>query len=416
MTHRCESKTQHLLPIEQANAKIHNQLQAVTGNEKLSLNTALGRTLQKPVFARYHYPFNNVSSMDGYALNTQGINPVQPFQLMCCGTSWAGKPYQEALTPGQCIRIFTGAVLPQGADSIIMQELVSIQNDTINFPANSTLHDNIRCSGEDYKKGDLLLPAHKKLTAVDLGFLASAGIYEVTVYRQVNIAFFSTGDELTTVGQPLANGNVFDSNRHALNGLLNDPCYNCTDLGRYADHYGLLKKTLQDAANQYDVLITTGGASVGDADFIKNIMDEIGQINFWKIAMKPGKPLAFGHINSTVFFGLPGNPVSVIATFQQIVEPALKQLAGLSTTKRLRLKAQCLTDLKKTPGRKDFQRGILKQKNNGDFTVISAGQQGSHILSSISAANCYIILDAQSQSLPAGQWVTVEPFTCFIAE
>ncbi|HHZ69103.1 MAG TPA: molybdopterin molybdotransferase MoeA [Methylococcaceae bacterium] len=416
MTNLCNSKTQNLLPIEQANAKIRNQLQAITGNEKLSLNTALGRTLQKSVLARYNYPFNDVSSMDGYALNTQGINPIQPFQLTCCGTSWAGKPYPKTLSPNQCIRIFTGAVLPQGADSIIIQELVSVQETTITFPANPTLYDNIRFSGEDYKKGDLLLPVHKKLTAVDLSFLASAGIYEVSVYRQVNIAFFSTGDELTTVGQPLGSGKVFDSNRHALNGLLDDPCYNCTDLGRYADHYELLKKTLQDAANQYDVLITTGGASVGDADFIKDIMNEIGQIDFWKIAMKPGKPLAFGHINSTLFFGLPGNPVSVIATFQQIVEPALKQLAGLSPTKRLQLKAQCLTALKKTPGRKDFQRGILKQNDNGDLTVISSGQQGSHILSSISAANCYIILEAQCHSLPAGQWVTVEPFSCFIAE
>ena len=416
MTNLCDTKAKSLLPIEQANAKIRNQLKAIDGHETLSLHTALGRVLQQPVFAQYNYPFNNVSSMDGYALNSLGINPNQSFQLICCGTSWAGKPYPKTLLPGQCTRIFTGAVLPQGADSIIIQELVFVQDTTITFPANPTFYENIRYSGEDYKKGDLLLPAHKKLTAVDLGFLASAGVYEVSVYRQVNIAFLSTGDEQTTVGQPLDSGKIFDSNRHALNGLLNDPCYNCTDLGRYPDHYELLRKTLQDATNQYDILITTGGASVGEADFIKDIMDEIGQIDFWKIAMKPGKPLAFGCLNATLFFGLPGNPVSVIATFQQIVEPAIKQLSGLRPTKRLQLKAQCLSPLKKIPGRRDFQRGILKQNSNGDLTVISSGQQGSHILSSTSEANCYIVLDEQSQSLPAGKWVTVEPFDCFISE
>ncbi|MEO1895158.1 MAG: molybdopterin-binding protein, partial [Methylococcales bacterium] len=216
--------------------------------------------------------------------------------------------------------------------------------------------------------------------------------------------------------QPLSSGNIFDSNRHTLMGLLNDPCYHCTDLGQYADHYETLKQTLADAAHHYDVLITTGGASVGEADYIKDIMDEIGHIDFWKIAMKPGKPLAFGHINASLFFGLPGNPVSVIATFQQLVEPALKQLSGSAPTTRLQLKAQCLTALKKIPGRKDFQRGILKKNSQGELTVISAGQQGSHILSSMSGANCYIVLDQQCSSIAAGQWVTVEPFSCFISE
>ena len=196
---------------------------------------------------------------------------------------------------------------------------------------------------------------------MDLGFIASAGIYDVLVFRQITIAFLSTGDELTPIGQPLSSGKIFDSNRHTLMGLLNDPCYNCTDLGQHADHYETLKKTLTDAAHQYDVLITTGGASVGEADYIKDIMDEIGQIDFWKIAMKPGKPLAFGHINASLFFGLPGNPVSVIATFQQIVEPALKQLSGSAPTTRLQLKAQCLTALKKHRGEQTFNAAFLKK-------------------------------------------------------
>ncbi len=416
MSNPCDSKIQKLLPIEDATNLIRRQLHPTSGSERLPLSIALGRTLKDPVFARYNYPFDNVSSMDGYALNTQNIDTSQPFQLKNCGTSWAGKPYPKKLSSGQCVRIFTGAVLPQNTDSVIIQELVSVQNDIITFPENLVLKDNIRYSGEDYKKGDLLLPAHKKLTAVDLGFIASTGIYDVLVFRQITIGFLSTGDELTPIGQPLSSGKIFDSNRHTLMGLLNDPCYNCSDLGQHTDHYETLKKTLQDASHQYDVVITTGGASVGEADYIKDIMDEIGQIDFWKIAMKPGKPLAFGHINASLFFGLPGNPVSVIATFQQIVEPALKQLSGSAPTTRLQLQAKCLTPLKKTPGRKDFQRGILKQNSQGELTVISAGQQGSHILSSMSGANCYIVLDQQCSSLPAGQWVTVEPFSCFIFE
>ena len=190
MSNLCESKTQKLLPLEDAVDLIRRQLHPTSGSERLPLSIALGRTLKEPIFARYNYPFDNVSSMDGYALNTQNIDTSQPFQLKNCGTSWAGKPYPQKLSSGQCIRIFTGAVLPQDTDSVIIQELVSVQNDTITFPENLVLQDNIRFSGEDYKKGDLLLPTHKKLTAVDLGFIASAGIYDVLVFRQITIAFY----------------------------------------------------------------------------------------------------------------------------------------------------------------------------------------------------------------------------------
>jgi molybdopterin molybdotransferase len=291
-----------------------------------------------------------------------------------------------------------------------MHEQVQSQGNNINFPTNIKPGDNIRHAGEDIKTGDLLLKKGKKITAVDLGLLAAAGLYQIPVYRKLRIAFLSTGDELQGIGQTLAAGQLYDSNRYTLSGLLADQTFSVTDLGRCRDDKQTLKQLLQDAASNYDVIITTGGASVGEADYIKEIVDEIGQVNFWKIAMKPGKPLAFGQIQKAWFFGLPGNPVSVIATFQQIVTPALQQLSGENFRSPLRVQATCTSALKKTPGRQEFQRGILTQLGNGKFQVQSAGKQGSHILGSISRANCYIILPADCSGVAIGESVLAEPF------
>lgn len=410
----CSQESKPLLSLEEALTRIKAALHPVTGSEKVALKSALGRVLAQPVFTPINIPHERNAAMDGYALAASDIMPNSPFSLHLAGVSWAGRPFQGQLQPGQCIRIFTGAVLPEQADTVVMQEQVRADGQTVHFPAQIRPYQNVREIGEDVRQGACLLSSPKKLTAVDLGLLASAGVHEVTVKRRLNIAFFSTGDELMAMGQTLESGKVYDSNRYLLSGLLTDPGYSMTDKGVIADDRDKLEESLTEAAQNYDVIITTGGASVGEADFVKDILASRGQVNFWKIAMKPGKPLAFGKIGDCHFFGLPGNPVAVVATFDQLVKPALKQLAGESPAKPLRLKAICTSALKKSVGRQEFQRGILSQNDAGEWLVASSGKQESHLLGSISRANCYIILPADCAGVKAGEPVTVEPFSLFV--
>ena len=411
MTDLCHSNS--LISINQALENISKTLKAIRGDEILNLHAALGRVLSTSCIAPFDLPAFANSSMDGYAFNSADIQ--QPgFELSQAGISWAGRPYNAKLERGQCIRIFTGAVLPVDADSVIMQELVEVNESTICFPANTQAYQNIRTVGEDIKQDDCLLPVAKQLTAIDLGLLAAAGIYEVRVKRKIHIVFFSTGDELHPIGSDLTEGQIYDSNRYTLAALLKNPCYEINDLGVVADDKALIRQSLLQAAQYNDVIITSGGASVGDADYIKQILDEIGQVAFWKLAIKPGKPLAFGRIQGCYFFGLPGNPISVIATYQQIVTPALRQLTGLTNNKPIRFNAVCKSPLYKKPGRQEFQRGILNQTASGEFEVISSGKQGSNILSASSRANCYIILASEQANVDIGEQVLVEPFNLFL--
>ena len=402
-----------LISINEALANIYNALSVIKGEETVNLLSALGRVLSENCTAPFNLPAFDNSSMDGYAFNSIDIQK-SAFQLLNMGTSWAGHPFEGKLTSGQCIRIFTGAVMPIGADSVIMQEYVKTQNNSIHFPANTEARQNVRYSGEDVQQQDCLLASPKQLSAVDLGLLASAGLYEVRVKRKIRIAFFSTGDELRAIGKPLAEGQIYDSNRYLLTALLNNPCFEVTDLGVIADDKALIQHCLETTANSHDVIISTGGASVGDADYIKEILDEIGQVNFWKLAIKPGKPLAFGRIQQCYFFGLPGNPISVFATYQQIVTPALRQLTGITHNMPLRIQALCKSPLFKQAGRQEFQRGILSQTRSGEFEVITAGKQGSNILSASSRANCYIVLPREQANVDIGEQVLVEPFSLFL--
>ena len=404
----CSLESNPLLSIDTALERIKTALHPVSGSEKVVLKNALGRVLSESIYSPINSPHDRNAAMDGYAFSSQDIIHDQPFTLRLAGTSWAGRPFKGNLQQGQCIRIFTGAVVPAQADSVVMQEQVQTNGQTVLFPANTTSQQHIREVGEDVKQGCLLCAHPKKLNAIDLGLLASAGVYELNVKRTVKIAFLSTGDELTALGQPLESGKIYDSNRYTLSGLLADASYSITDLGVIADDKQLLEDTFTEAAKNYDVVITTGGASVGEADYVKEILDRCGEVNFWKIAIKPGKPLAFGKIGSCYFFGLPGNPVAVIVTFQFIVAPALKQLSGAPDSKSLQLTATCTTALKKAPGRQEYQRGILTQDPNGEFYVTSSGKQGSNILSSISRANCYIVLPTECKGVQAGDKVRVE--------
>lgn len=414
MIDTCSIDTNRLISIEQALELIKNAIIPIQGAERVVLKKALGRILSEPVLSPINIPSDKNSAMDGYAFLSTDISPRQSFSLPVAGVSWAGKPYQAILDKNQCVRVFTGAVIPDPADSVIMQELVEVNGKNIIFPANTRGKQNIRQIGEDIKQNSQLLPANKKLTAVDLGLLASAGIYDVSVKRKVNIAFFSTGDELRSIGSPLKSGQIYDSNRYALFGLLNNENFNVSDLGVIPDNKPLIQNSLLAAARTHDVIITSGGASVGDADYIKEILDDCGEVGFWKIAIKPGKPLAFGSVNNSYFFGLPGNPVSVITTFQKIVNPALQLLSGLSEKKPLTLFAICTSTLRKQKGRQEYQRGILTQNEAGELYVQSAGEQGSHIMSAMSKANCYIVLAIDSEGVSAGERVTIEPFDTLI--
>jgi molybdopterin molybdotransferase len=414
MIDACSLEPKPLLPLGDALDRIKTAVSPVTGTEKIPLADALGRVLAEPVYSPINIPHDRNAAMDGYAFASKDRVDGQAFMLALAGTSWAGRPFQGQLQTGQCIRIFTGAVVPKEVDSVVMQEQVQVKGQTIHFPADTRAQQNIREAGEDVRQGACLIAEPKKLTAVDLGLLASAGIGEITVTRRLKIAYFSTGDELTPLGQPLETGKIYDSNRIMLCGLLADPSYSVVDLGVIPDNRQLLEDSLIKASKNHDVIITTGGASVGEADYVKEILQKSGEVNFWKIAIKPGKPLAFGRIGDCCFFGLPGNPVAVVVTFQQIVAPALRQLSGAPFVKPLRFAAICTTALKKAPGRQEFQRGILSQNERGEFLVASAGQQGSNILSSMSQSGCYIVLPAECNGVQAGERVTVEPFSLFI--
>lgn len=396
-----------LLSVNEAQERIYAELIPLTQSELIPLKQAFGRILAHTVYAPNHLPFARNSAMDGYAFCSHEVSNSAPFTLNQIGVVFAGRPFNGQLNKGECVRIFTGGVVPDHADSVIMQEQVIAKDATIHFPSGIEFGNNIRQIGEDVRAGDPLCLAHKTLSAIDLGFLASAGIENVNVIRKLNIAYFSTGDELIGLGEQLTTGKIYDSNRYSLHGLLQNPSYAVFDGGVIADNRDLLKQTLLQAAEKFDVVITTGGASVGDADYIKDVLAECGEVNFWKIAMKPGKPLAFGKIGHCYFFGLPGNPVAVTTTFDIILKPALRYLTSTYSKKPFLFSACCKTPLTKSRGRQEFQRGILTQTLDGVLEVATSGHQGSHVLSSASTANCYIILDEEVTQVASGDWVNV---------
>lgn len=410
MTDICYPKIKPLLAADQALAMICDSITPVTDAELISLSNAHGRILAETIRSSIDIPPERNAAMDGYAFSSKDIVPNQAFSLQMVGTSWAGKPYTGPLGAKQCVRIFTGAVVPNCADSVLAQEQVSVAGECITFPSDTQPFKNIRAIGSDVSKHDTLIAAAKALNECDLGLLAAAGIESIPVYRRLKIGFFSTGDELVGLGNILQSGQIYDSNRYLLASLLDDAKHSVTDLGVIKDDPQLIEHTLLEASKEFDVLLSSGGASVGDADFVKSTLAKCGQVNFWKLAIKPGKPLAFGAINRCWFFGLPGNPIAVLVTYQQFVKPALLQLAGAPSSKPLQLLARCETPLRKSPGRQEYQRGILTQISAGQFSVKPAGGQDSHQLKSASLANCFIVLDKDCAGADAGQMVMVEPF------
>jgi molybdopterin molybdotransferase len=404
----------NLLSFEDALQRIADAVQPITAQRCVSLREALDGITAQDVRAPMHVPPFVNSAMDGYAINSANLPTRGETRLRVLGKSFAGKPFAGALKPGECVRIMTGAVVPDGADTIIMQEHAKVDGDYIVISAGHTNGQHVRHPGDDFSTGDTIIHAGERLTPAKLGLLASTGVTELQILRKPVVAFFSTGDELKGVGQTLNPGDIYDSNRYILFGMLKKLGVDFLDMGVIADVKPDIEHTLQQAASCADVIITSGGASVGEADFIKQILDDIGAVNFWKIAMKPGKPLAFGKIGNKLFFGLPGNPVSAMATFYLFVQPALRLLEGEKTGPAIQLKARCSSLLKKQPGRKDFQRGMLHVNEQGELLVETTGVQGSHMLSSMAKANCFIVLPREAGNVEAGSEVDVMLFNGLI--
>lgn len=396
-----------LLPVDVALARIAEAITPISDIEWVPVRGALSRILAEDVISPVDVPNHTNSAMDGYALAASDLLATD---LKVIGTAWAGSAYAGPVGSGECVRIMTGAVIPDRCDTVVMQEQAERIDDRIRLAAGQKPGQHVRRAGEDLAAGEIALVRGRCLLPSDLGMVASLGIGELAVLRKPRIAFFSNGDELRSIGETLALGDVYDSNRYTLHGMLTRLGVEFIDLGVIPDDRDRIRETFLRAAAIADVVITSAGASVGDADYVKEVLDEIGEVKFWKLAMKPGRPLSFGKIDHAHFFGLPGNPVSVMVTFYQFVLPALRQLMGEENWVPLRLPARTLNQLKKRPGRTEYQRGYLVQNESGDLTVHSTGDQGSGILSSMSQANCFIVLDIDSDGAQVGDMVTVEPF------
>ena len=402
------------LSADAALAQIKSGVCRVRGIEKIALREALNRILTEDIHSRINVPSGVNSAMDGYAVSGADIPSTGSAELGVLGTAWAGKPFAGAVTRGNCVRIMTGAIMPEGADTVIIQEDVQTAGDNIRIDGTTRTGDNVRQAGEDIAIGDLILTGGRRLNPADIGLIASLGIAEVSVVRRLRVAFFSTGDELRSIGETLSDGAIYDSNRYTLYGMLQRMGADIIDMGVIRDDREALREAFAIAAANADVLITSGGVSVGEADYIREILGKLGRVDFWKVAIKPGRPLAFGQVGDAVFFGLPGNPVSVMVTFYEFVQPALRKMIGEDDSGTLTLKARCDSSLKKRPGRVEYQRGILQKDAEGNLVVVKTGAQGSGILRSMSQANCFIILPMESDGVQPGTFVDIQPFSGLI--
>lgn len=398
-----------LAPAE-AIARITAALTSVTARERVAIRASLDRILAEDVHSRINVPLHTNSAMDGYALRSQDLAAEGSARLRLVGTAFAGAPYGQPVQPGECVRIMTGGVMPDGADAVVIQEQAVQDGDGVVFPGGVKSGDNVRAAGEDIREGQIVLQSGTRIRPAELGLLASLGIPEVTVRRRLRVAFFSTGDELRSLGETLKTGEVYDSNRYTLFGMLARLGADIIDMGVVRDEPDVVRAAFTEAASNADVVISSGGVSVGEADYIRETLQNVGQIEFWKVAMKPGRPLAFGRIKDAVFFGLPGNPVSVMVTFYEFVQPALRRLMGETATEPLSVTAVCRSRLKKRPGRIEYQRGILRRGEDGRLEVHKTGAQGSGILSSMSEANCLIVLQMDQATVEPGDLVDVQPF------
>jgi molybdopterin molybdotransferase len=401
------------MPVDRARALIRQFLVPLTATERVHIRAALDRIVACDIVSPIAVPGHDNSAMDGWAVRFADLRPGGETELRRVGASFAGKPHAGAMGAGETVRIFTGAVMPEGADTVVVQERAVEIDGGVRIAAGAVTRagQNRRFAGEDLKAGQLVLRCGQPVRPAELGMLASLGVNEVTVYRRLRVAFFSTGDELRALGTQLAAGQIYDSNRYTLHGMLARLGCEMLDMGVVPDVPETLEAAFAVAAANADVVITSGGVSVGEADFVKQLLDQMGEVLFWKIAMKPGRPLAYGKLGSAHFFGLPGNPVAVMVTFYQFVRDALLVLQGRREVTPVPVfKATLAAPIKKARGRTEFQRGILAPAADGGYEVRPTGDQGSGILSSMSQANCFIVLDTDTGDVAPGAAVDVQLF------
>ena len=408
------------LPVEQAQEFISRLVPRVQAVEMLPIRSSLGRVLARDIVSAFDVPAADNSAMDGYALRGADLSPDASSVLHNIGTGLAGQQFGGVVGTGQCVRIMTGAVMPAGLDTVVPQEFVKAAGDRITIPANAVrTGDNRRLAGEDLARGEAVLKAGRVLRPADLGVLASLGQAEVPVWRRLRVAFFSTGSELRSVGEPLDAGCVYDSNRYTLWGMLQRLGVDLLDLGVVRDEPAALEAAFTQAAAVTDAVITSGGVSVGEADHTKQVMAKLGDVLFWKIAMRPGRPMAIGRIggaggesggHSAILFGLPGNPVAVMVTFYAFVRDALLLMSGATPEPLPMLRAASVAAIRKKPGRTEYQRGIVSPQSGGHWQVAITGSQGSGILRSMSQANGLVVLHHAQGDVAAGDLVDVLPF------
>ncbi|WP_076588618.1 molybdopterin molybdotransferase MoeA [Vibrio ostreicida] len=402
--------TPELMSIEEAMETMLSPIKPIQTTLPLALTDAIGFVLAEDILSPICVPPFDNSVMDGYAIRLSDLKSKQPMPL--AGKSLAGRPFEGQWPIGSCIQIMTGAKIPHGCDAVIMQENATQTDQGVVFnqrPVSSQCH--IRPAGDDIRRGDLVLKKGARLTARDIPMIATLGIGQVNVVRKPRVAFFSTGDELRCLGETLAEGQIYDSNRYGIRPLLENFGCETIDLGIIPDCPDQLRAAFEKAQNVADIVVTSGGVSVGEADYTKDILEEVGQIGFWKLAIKPGKPFAFGQLPNAWFCGLPGNPVSAVLTLYVLVQPLLAKLAGHTQWKAPdSIPATARHGLKKAAGRTDYQRGVYTIEQ-GKFIVEATANQSSGAFRSMSLANCFIVVERERGDVQTGEQVNIQLFS-----
>ena len=400
-----------LLSAAKAFARIETHVGTLAESEEVDLGAALGRVLADDVVSPIPVPGHTNSAMDGYAFTGSELpaDGTRSFRLL--GTAWAGRPFAGEVPAGCTVQIMTGAVMPCGTDTVVMQEQAERIGDRIIVGGGHRAGQNVRQAGEDLQRGARVARRGKRIHPPELGLLASLGVARVPVWRRLRVATFSTGDELRSIGEPLAPGTIYDSNRYTITGMLTRLGVHLVDLGVIRDERDAIRAAFLEASECADVVISSGGASTGEADYVRETLGGLGRVGFWRIAIRPGRPLAFGRVRDAVFFGLPGNPVAVMVTFYQFVQPALLRIMGQDPVALTPLmRATCRSRLRKKPGRVEYYRAVVTRDPDGALVVRHTGKTGSGLLHTMSDANCFILLSEESGPVEPGAEVDVQPF------
>ena len=400
-----------MLPVAESIGRILGQLSWPQQVEEINLSEAVNRVLAQDQISSINVPQQTNSAMDGFAIRAADLPESEQHSFNVVGQVFAGAAHTGVVSAGEAVEIMTGAPVPEGADSVVMREVTEREGDSLTCFGPVTVGQHVRQCGEDVKAGTLALSSGCLIRPQEQGLLASLGMQKISVYPQLTVAVFSTGDEVVAQGQSLPANSIYDTNRFTLMGMLQRMGCKVIDLGIIEDSQAAMEQTLTGAAESADMVISSGGVSMGQADYIKLALEAVGEINFWRIAMRPGRPLAYGKLGSTPFFGLPGNPVAVMVTFLQFVQPALRKMMGQRDWQPLRMVAVAERSLKSRLNRIDYLRGTYRINDQGQLVVNSTGAQGSGILTSMVQANCLIEIGEQYSHIEAGDTVLIQPFS-----